>query len=248
MNLPINPSLSVDCVVFGFDGRSLKVLLIERRHRLPDGQSEQDFKLPGSLIYESENVDQAAHRVLEQYTGRRETYLRQLHVFSDPDRIKGEELAWLQAHYRVETMRVVTVAYYMLVKLDDALLSQVRIHGARWIELEKIHQLAMDHKQILAYALDTLSKQLMAEPIAFELLPRKFTLRQLQDLYEGILGIEIDNRNFRKKVLSSDYIVPTGEREKQVAHKPALYYTFNRQKFRKDTRLKFRLNFINWQL
>ena len=244
----INPSLSVDCVVFGFDGRSLKVLLLERRYRLRSGEEAHDFKLPGSLIYEDEDVRSAAHRVLEQYTGQREIYLRQLHVFSRPDRVEGEELAWLQAHYRVETSRVVTVAYYMLVKLDESLLSYVRTHGARWIELETVHHLAMDHKQILGYALETLGKQMMAEPIAFELLPRRFTLRQLQQLYEGILGIEIDNRNFRKKVLSSDYISPTGEREKQVAHKPAMYYTFNRQKFSKDIRQKFRLNFINWQL
>ena len=244
----INPSLSVDCVVFGFDGRSLKVLLIERRSPLRNEEEEPDFKLPGSLIFEHETVDEAAHRVLKQYTDRQGIYLCQLHVFSEPDRIKGEELEWLQAHYRVTTSRVVTVAYYMLVKLDDALQTDVRTRGARWIDLEAIHQLAMDHKHILAHALETLSKQLMTEPIAFELLPRKFTLRQLQDLYEGILGIEIDNRNFRKKVLTSDYIVPTGEREKQVPHKPAMYYTFNRQKFRKDTRQKFRLNFINWQL
>lgn len=244
----INPSLSVDCVVFGFDGLALRVLLIERRYRLRSGEDVHDFKLPGSLIYEDEDLRSAAYRVLEQYAGRREIYLRQLHVFSRPDRVAGEELEWLKAHYRVETSRVVTVAYYMLVKLDESLVSYAQTHGARWIELETVHRLAMDHKQIVGYALDTLGKQLMAEPIAFELLPRKFTLRQLQQLYEGILGIEIDNRNFRKKVLSSDYIRPTGECEKQVAHKPAMYYTFDRQKFSKDIRQKFRLNFINWQL
>lgn len=244
----INPSLSVDCVVFGFDGRALKVLLIERRYRTHNETEAYDFKLPGSLIYEDEDVRSAAHRIVEQYLGRREIYLRQLHVFSRPDRVTGEELTWLKAHYQVETSRVVTVAYYMLVKLDESLVAHTQNQGARWIELEAVHHLAMDHKQILGFALETLGKQLTTEPIAFELLPRKFTLRQLQQLYEGILGIELDNRNFRKKVLSSDYVRPTGEREKQVAHKPALYYTFNRQRFSKDVRQKFRLNFINWHL
>ena len=88
----------------------------------------------------------------------------------------------------------------------------------------------------------------LVEPIAFELLPRKFTLRQLQVLYEAILGIEIDNRNFRKKVLSSGYLRETGEREKHVAHKPAMFYSFDKGRFQKDVRQKFRLNFINWQL
>ena len=134
----INPSLSVDCVVFGFDGRSLKVLLIERRSPLRNEEEEPDFKLPGSLIFEHETVDEAAHRVLKQYTDRQGIYLCQLHVFSEPDRIKGEELEWLQAHYRVTTSRVVTVAYYMLVKLDDALQTDVRTRGARWIDLEAI--------------------------------------------------------------------------------------------------------------
>ena len=106
----------------------------------------------------------------------------------------------------------------------------------------------MAHKQIMARALETLGRQLMVEPIAFELLPRKFTLRQLQVLYEAILGIEIDNRNFRKKVLSSGYLRETGEREKHVAHKPAMFYSFDKGRFQKDVRQKFRLNFINWQL
>ncbi len=99
-----------------------------------------------------------------------------------------------------------------------------------------------------ARALETLGRQLMVEPIAFELLPRKFTLRQLQVLYEAILGIEIDNRNFRKKVLSSGYLRETGKREKHVAHKPAMFYSFDKGRFQKDVRQKFRLNFINWQL
>ena len=243
-----NHSLSVDCVIFGFDGTSLKVLLVKRNFTNEKGETVTDYKLPGNLIFENEDLKSSAYRTLEEYTATRDIYLRQMHVFSHPDRVTGDELRWLNEYYQVNTTRVVTVAYYSLVKLNRKLLVSVEEKGARWFDVESVCRLAMDHKQILARALEMLSKQFMAEPIAFELLPRKFTLRQLQSLYEAILGIEIDNRNFRKKVLSSDYIQETGDREKNVAHKPAMYYTFNKQKFQKDTRQKFRLNFINWQV
>ena len=148
----------------------------------------------------------------------------------------------------MNTGRVVTVGYYALVKLNEALIASAAAEHAQWVGVERVTRLAMDHKQIMARALETLGRQLMVEPIAFELLPRKFTLRQLQVLYEAILGIEIDNRNFRKKVLSSGYLRETGEREKHVAHKPAMFYSFDKGRFQKDVRQKFRLNFINWQL
>lgn len=135
----------------------------------------------------------------------------------------GEELRWLNEYYGVHTGRVVTVGYYALVKLNEALIASAAAEHAQWVGVERVTRLAMDHKQIMARALETLGRQLMVEPIAFELLPRKFTLRQLQVLYEAILGIEIDNRNFRKKVLSSGYLRETGEREKHVAHKPAMF-------------------------
>ena len=205
-----NSSLSVDCVVFGFDGAALKVLLVERDFVNPAGERIHDFKLPGSLIFQDEELRASAARVLDKYMGRRDIYLRQLHVFSQPDRVVGEELRWLNEHYGVHTGRVVTVGYYALVKLNEALIASAAAEHAQWVGVERVTRLAMDHKQIMARALETLGRQLMVEPIAFELLPRKFTLRQLQVLYEAILGIEIDNRNFRKKVLSSGYLRETG--------------------------------------
>ncbi len=243
-----NHSISVDCVVFGFDGKVLKVLLIKRNadgSSLPEDICE--YKLPGSLILQNEDLNTSANRVLSKYLGVLDIYLKQLHVFSDPDRVKGYELEWLCNHYKVNTTRVVTVAYYSLVKLTPKLISFAGMRGGEWIEVQSVRKLAMDHKMILADALDALSKQFVAEPIAFELLPRKFTIRQLQTLYEAILGIDIDNRNFRKKVLSSGYITPTTEKQKDVAHKPALYYVFNKNQYERDTKRKFRLNFINWQ-
>ena len=248
MSPQTNHSLSVDCVIFGFDGHSLKVLLVERE--FVDGRGEKivDYKLPGNLIFENEDLRTSAYRTLAEYTSTRDIYLRQLHVFSRPDRVSGDELRWLNEYYRVNTTRVVTVAYYSLVKLDSRLSACAADKGARWFDVESVNRLAMDHKTILAQALEMLNRQLMTEPIAFELLSSRFTLRQLQMLYEAILGIEIDNRNFRKKVLSSGYIRETGEKEKNVSHKPAAYYTFDKQKYQKDVRQKFRLNFINWQL
>lgn len=248
MSPQTNHSLSVDCVIFGFDGNSLKVLLVRRDFVNGVGMPVVDYKLPGDLIYENEDLRSSAYRTLGKYASTRDIYLRQMHVFSHPDRVSGDELKWLNEYYHVNTTRVVTVVYYSLVKLNRRLLVSVEEKGARWFDVESVCRLAMDHKHILARALEVLAKQFLAEPIAFELLPRKFTLRQLQSLYEAILGIEIDNRNFRKKVLSSDYIRATGEKEKNVAHKPAMYYTFDKSKFMKDNRLKFRLNFINWQV
>ena len=114
----INSSISVDCVIFGFDGTSLNVLLIKREQK--NGiEEKEDYKLPGSMIYEDETLSQAAYRVLAQTTGLENIYLKQLHVFSDPERVRGEDLAWLNRFYQINTPRVVTVAYYSLVKLND---------------------------------------------------------------------------------------------------------------------------------
>ena len=127
MSPQTNHSLSVDCVIFGFDGHSLKVLLVERE--FVDGRGEKivDYKLPGNLIFENEDLRTSAYRTLAEYTSTRDIYLRQLHVFSRPDRVSGDELRWLNEYYRVNTTRVVTVAYYSLVKLDSRLIACARI-------------------------------------------------------------------------------------------------------------------------
>ena len=116
---------------------------------------------------------------------------------------------------------------------------------AKWVDVQSIRSLGLDHKEIVMCALETLSRELMQLHIAFELLPRKITIRQLQNLYEAVLGIEIDNRNFRKKILSSGYLIPTNEKEEGVAHKPAQYYIFNKTQYEREQKSKFRLNFIN---
>lgn len=240
-----NHSLSVDCVVFGFDGTALKVLLIERPWQV-DEETIRDYKLPGSLIHDEEDLPTSAARALEELTGLGKIKLKQFNVFSDPHRVTGRELQWLNEYYGVNTTRVVTVAYYALVKLDKSILHHTRREKAIWDDVQVVRKLAIDHKMILSEAMTKLNEDLIKSPAAFDLLPRKFTLKQLHDLYSIILGIEIDSRNFRKKILASGFIVPTGEKEQGVAHKPAQYYTFDKNAYKRET--KPGLGLINWRV
>ncbi len=244
MLVQTNHSLSVDCVVFGFDGRSLKVLLVERRYRASLPDQAREYKLPGSMILEAETLPNAANRVLSEMTGLRDVYLRQTHIFSDPERVAADELRWINEFHGIDAQRVVTVGYYALVKLDKRMVEHTTSRGAHWEVIEDVKHLAMDHKLILGDALDVLCGQIITSPIAFELLPRKFTIRQLQTLYSAVLGVDIDNRNFRKKILGSGYLIATGERERGVAHKPAEFYTLNRAVFNRAVKNKFKLGFI----
>ncbi|MFI3294908.1 MAG: NUDIX hydrolase [Rikenellaceae bacterium] len=239
MNIQTNQSLSVDCVVFGFNGQTLKVLLIKQQNL-----KDTTYKLPGSMILEDETLPCAAIRVLEEMTALRNVYLRQTTIFSDPNRLTPRELNWINEYHKIATKRVVTVGYYALVKLDEKIIKHTTSKGAHWAVVDSIKHLAMDHKLILADALDVLCNELISSPIAFELLPRKFTIRELQTLYSAILGVEIDNRNFRKKVLTCQFLIPTGEKEKAVAHKPAQYYTFNKTAYNKTRINKFKLGFL----
>jgi len=245
-----NSSISVDCVVFGFDGTSLRVLLVKRKYKETDESGQvvikEDYKLPGSPIYNDEELSASAYRILEEMTNLKQVYLKQLQVFSDPNRIDDDDIGWLNETYGFETKRIITIGYYSLVKLNPKIIAHTHLRKAEWHDVQAVKRLALDHKDILRVALKTLNKQLVNEPIAFELLPKKFTIRQLQTLYEAILGIEIDNRNFRKKILGSGYLELTEEKEKHVAHKPAQYYVFNRHAYEKEVRKKSKLNFINW--
>ncbi|MDR1416839.1 MAG: NUDIX hydrolase [Prevotellaceae bacterium] len=239
-----NQAISVDCTVFGFDGNALCVLLEERRRvSLPPSDTE-DLKLPGSLISDAEDLLSAANRVTRELVGSRSIYLKQMEVFSDPQRVQGQELMWINNFYGVSMSRVLTVAFFALVKLDERLMSYTKRKGGVWVELNNVHQLALDHNKILVAAIDYLMHLFQQEPIAFEFLPRKFTVKQLQKLYETVLDVEIDNRNFRKKILSLAYVQPISEHEEGVSHKPAQYYTFNRKIYKRDSKKRFRLNFV----
>lgn len=238
MTAQTNHSISVDCVIFGFDGKTLQCLLVRR--------DTLDYKLPGSLIFENEDIPSAAYRVLEEMTGLHAVFLKELSVFSNPSRVGDKDLEWINRYYNVNTTRVVTVAYYALLKLDRRIVSHTGAKGAEWKGISSIDHLAMDHKEILTKALKTLYRDLIHSPVAFEMLPKKFTIRELEILFKAILGVELDSRNFRKKIAECAFIVPTGDKEVKVAHKPAAYYYFDKNKFLREEKKQVQLKLINW--
>ena len=231
-NVQTNSAISVDCAIFGFDGVNIKVLLVRRRTVDPL-YHDKELKLPGAMIRENETLPEAASRVLEGSTGLKGLYLKQTSIFSDPKRMDESELAWIGQYHGIHTVRVVTVGYYALVKLDQGMINYTRRQGAVWVNVDDIHHLIMDHMDILADALSVLQKEILLSPIAFNLLPKKFTIRQLQNLLEAVFGVEIDNRNFRKKLFASGILVETSETEVNVNHKPARLYTLNKSAFGK---------------
>jgi 8-oxo-dGTP diphosphatase len=234
MAVKINPHVSVDCVIFGFNEMSLKVLLIDRNQGLPPVKqtAPKSLKLPGRLVYDDEDVDTAAVRVLKELTGLENIYLQQFNVFGSPDRLnKKEDLEWLQSLTKMKINRVVTIAYYSLIKLNQSMPCDGKVI---WANVMNIPKLAFDHNEIIKRGLLNLRREMKNEPIAFELLPKKFTIRQLQSVYENILDKRLDNRNFRKGIAKWDYLVQVNEKEKNVAHKPAQYFRFDKRKYVKQ--------------
>lgn len=228
MNL--NPHVSVDCVIFGFHQNRLKVLLIEREtvHGLPPGGHK--LKLPGSLISETEDLESSAIRVLQELTGLQRIYLKQFGVFGDPGRLSPlQDLEWLRITSGLKVERVVTIAYYSLIKIDDSKMNPQTI----WHPVDELPVLIFDHNAIIASALEALRNAVRTQPVCFELLPQKFTIRQMHDLYAAILAEPIDSRNFRKKVRGMEFLVPLPEKEKDVNHKPAQIFRFDKKLYNK---------------
>lgn len=235
MSSSLNPHVSVDCVIFGFNCETLRVLLVERKLNVNNGTSKHrvDHKLPGSLVYDDEDLCESAQRVLKELTGLDNLYLEQFAVFGAPDRISNKlDIDWLSRTSQLPISRVVTIAYYSLVKLSPVdSENQLKIPGAEWVDVNDVGKLPFDHNKILETGLDVLRSRMRTEPLGFELLPRKFTLRQLQTLYEVMFCKPLDNRNFRKKISKLEYIVPLDVRQKNVAHKPARFYKFDKKCF-----------------
>lgn len=209
------PALTVDCVVFGLD-EELQVLLIRRGLEPFVGK----WALPGGFVHVDESLEQAALRELEEETGLRKLYLEQLYTFGAVDRDPRE--------------RVVTVAYYALVKLSEhKVRAATDAADAAWFALTDLPELAFDHEEILELAIARLRAKVRYQPIGFELLPKKFTLTQLQRMYEIILERKLDKRNFRKKILGMDLLVELDEVQKDVAHRAARLYKFDPRRYRK---------------
>lgn len=216
------PALTVDIVVFALDNEDLMVMLIERDLAPFDGQ----WALPGGFVHIDETLEEAARRELQEETGLKDIFLEQLYTFGDLERDPRE--------------RVVTVAYYALVNLEGHdVQASTDARNAAWFSLSDLPRLAFDHELILKTAHERLRGKVRYQPIGFELLPEKFTLRQLQQLYEVILDRELDKRNFRKKVLSMDIVKETNEIEKDVAHRAARLYRFDKKTYDKLTRQGF---------
>jgi len=223
------PYISVDCVIFGFDFERLNVLLLERVLEDENGnQVFSDHSLVGHHVKINESLDEAAARILLETTGLSNIYLEQFYAFGARDRLSKERTKlWLKATGRDPDQRIFTVGYFSLVNTNAVNVSYTQRH-ASWFDIHEVEELAFDHNEILDKGLEALRRKIKSEPIAFELLPPKFTLSQLQKLYEVVLGIEIDKRNFRKKALQASYIVPLNEKQKDVSHKPAQLFMFSR--------------------
>jgi 8-oxo-dGTP diphosphatase len=211
-----NIAVSVDCVIFGYENKELKVLLIK--------SDLEEFKgmwsLLGDLVRPDENIESAPYRVLRERTGLDDVYLDQVHTFGDLGRHPSG--------------RVITTAYYSLINIKHHKLKLTH-NELHWHKLIDIRKLAFDHKRILDTSLDRLREQIMDHPIIFNLLPEKFSLRELQDLYQSILGISLDRRNFRKKIAHKDWLQDLDEMENDVPHRPGKLYKAKTELWKKAT-------------
>jgi len=220
------PGLTVDCVIFGLDleEETLKVMLIERDFEPFEGE----WAIPGGFVRSDETLMQAANRELEEETGIAGVFLEQLYTFGNPGR---DPRGW-----------VVSVAYYALVSPEKHHIhATTDARQAQWFPITSLPRLAFDHEEILATALARIRGKLTYAPIGFELLPQKFTIKQLQKLYEIVLGRQLDNRNFRKKIFAMDVLRELGEMQTGVPHRAARLYRFDERKY--NQMIKRGLNF-----
>ena len=219
-----HPSVTTDCVIFGFDGTKLQVLLVERGIEPYKGK----WAFPGGFVQMDESCEEGALRELQEETGLTGAYIEQFHTFSDPNRDPRE--------------RVITVAFYALVRIQD-------VNGgddaakAAWFALDQVPQLAFDHDRILRMAMKCLRERIHFEPIGFELLPEKFTLRELQNLYEAILDVRFDRSNFAKKMLHFNILKQLDETIWPTPKREANLYSFNEESYNELKHKGFRLEF-----
>lgn len=219
-----HPAVATDCVIFTFDGAQLQVLLIERGVEPFKGK----WALPGGFIKIDESASECARRELQEETGVSNCFLEQFHAYASPDRDPRE--------------RVISIAYYALVKQqqveggDDAA-------NAQWFYLKDVPQLAFDHDRILRDALAHLREAIHFKPVGFELLPEVFTMKELQSLYEAILDVRFDRRNFYKKMLHLDLLIPEEDNAEPASKRQRIYYRFNLDNYNRLKKKGFRLEF-----
>jgi 8-oxo-dGTP diphosphatase len=224
LRLPDNviKNLTIDNLIFGLDEDQLKVLLV--KHREPAGDAS--WALPGGWITQDESLRDAAARLLEDWTGVQNLYLEQLKAFGRIDRFPNE--------------RVVTIAYYALVSAEDyPIVAGHSAEDVSWFSVNQLPRLIYDHAEILDYGIKFLRHQVCHQPIGFNLLPEKFTLLQLQALYEAILNIKLDKPNFRRKIMKMNLLKPCNEKQQGVPHRAANLYRFDAEAYKKLTEMGF---------
>lgn len=230
MQKSMDPHFSVDCALIGFDGTHLCALLV-RQIGAEVLAGESEYKLPGSLLYEEEDLDDAARRVVTELTGLKNVNLTQFRTFGSPHRIKKDkDIKWMEQFYGLTNQvdRLISVGYLSLIKIERKHLRLSEKYEACWVPVEEVGQLAFDHNDILSAALlhiRTLAS--VKVDVVFNLLPRKFTAAQLRCLFQVIYDHEFDIRNFHKHIAKMDYVVPLDEWEENVAHRAARFYKFD---------------------
>jgi len=205
--------VSVDCIIFGFHEGKISLLLLKRNFEPAKGE----WSLMGGFVQEDESIDDAARRVLADLTGLTDIYMDQVEAFGSLDRDPGE--------------RVISVAYYALVNIDDYDRELVKKHNAYWVNLDELPNMIFDHDEMVALALKKLRQKASTQPIGFKLLPEEFTLTTLQNLYEAIYGESLDKRNFRKHVARMDYVEKVGTIDKTGSKRGAALYRSNEVKY-----------------
>ena len=232
-----NNHISVDCVVIGFDGEQLKVLLVKRACEV-NGEILHDMKLPGSLIYQDEDLDEAALRVLCELTGLKNVNLIQFKAFGSRNRTSNaKDVHWLERAVQSKVERIVTIAYLSMIKIDRSMDKNLDEFQASWVALKDIKTLAFDHNLIIKEAMTYIRQFITFNPsILFDLLPRKFTASQLRILFELVYDKPIDVRNFHKKIALMEYVVPLEEKQEGVAHRAARFYKFDKKAYNKSRR------------
>jgi ADP-ribose pyrophosphatase YjhB (NUDIX family) len=212
--------VSVDCIIFGFDEGKLKILI--GRRKMDPGRGE--WSLYGGFVAADESIDDAAVRTLHELTGLRNLYMRQVGAFGNVDRDPGE--------------RVISIAYYALINVNDYDDKLRREHDVEWIDIKEIPTLYSDHNEMVQKALKLMRQKLKTEPVGFRLLPSLFTLTQLQKLYEAVNSEELDKRNFRKRVKDMDFIEKTELIDKSGSKRGASLYRFNKKVYNEDPNFK----------
>jgi 8-oxo-dGTP diphosphatase len=221
-------NVSVDCVVFGWSGTDLNVLLIEQKRPEQNKHLPARLALPGDLVLTDEGLDEAADRILEELTRLRGIYQYQFHTFGNPERVKElKDQDWLRAFREHPEAHVITVAYYSLIRMEDFQPEASSFASkTQWFKIPEIPELAFDHNEIVNRALSQLRTEVEQKKVGFELLPEKFTLSQIQNLHEAILERKLDKRNFRKSIKKLETIIPLNEKQVGVTHKPGQLFSY----------------------